>query len=449
MPTVVIGAGMAGISAAYQLAVKHGRRDVVLVDAREPMTLTSDKGTQGYRNWWPGPDDTMLRFVSRSIDLLEEFGDESANVFRLNRRGYLFATADPTAVARLRSTANEVSAFGMGDVREHTRAGAYEPAAAEGYRDQPTGADLLLGGEAVRAFPFLTDRTVAALHVRRAGYMDAVALGRWLLGRATGAGARFVRDRVTAIDTSGGRVRGVRLESGARIDADQVVIAAGPELPSLLDMLGATLPIIWELHAKVTMRDPRGAMPRTAPFTIWIDPVTIAWTDAERASFAADPLRSRLLEPFPGGVHGRPVDGRFGDELFLIWTYDSHPGPFIWPPTFDPDYAEVCVRGMADMVPGMATYAGRANDAITDGGYYCKTPENRPLIGPLGVEGAYVLGALSGFGIMAAHAGAELLAAHVTGAKLPDYAKWFLPARYASAEYRETVERWGAGTGQL
>ena len=72
MPLVVIGAGMAGIAAAFQLVVKHGRRDVVLVDGREPMTLTSDKGTQGYRNWWPGPDDVMLRFVSRSIDLLDD-----------------------------------------------------------------------------------------------------------------------------------------------------------------------------------------------------------------------------------------------------------------------------------------------------------------------------------------------------------------------------------------
>jgi glycine/D-amino acid oxidase-like deaminating enzyme len=449
MPIVVIGAGIAGTSAAYQLAVKHGRRDVILVDEREPLTLTSDKGTQGYRNWWPGPDDTMLRFVSRSIDLLEEFADESANAFRLNRRGYLFATADPAAVARLRSAAADVSAFGMGDVREHSRPGSYEPASADGYRDQPTGADLLLDGETVRAFPFLTDRTVAALHVRRAGYMDAVMLGRWLLERATGAGARLIRDRVTAIDTTGGRVRGVVLASGARIDADQVVIAAGPELPTILDMVGTTLPITWELHAKVTMRDPRTAIPRAAPFTIWMDPVTLTWTDAERAKLAADPATRRLLDPFPGGVHGRPVDGRHGDEVFLIWTYDSHPGPYVWPPTFDPTYADVCLRGMADMVPGMAAYAGQARHAITDGGYYCKTPENRPLIGPLGVEGAYVLGALSGFGIMAAHAGAELVAAHVLGAALPDYAKWFSPSRYESAEYRALVEKWGAGTGQL
>ena len=54
---VICGAGIAGIAAAYHLAVKQGVRNVVLVDERPPMSLTSDKSTEAYRNWWPGPDD--------------------------------------------------------------------------------------------------------------------------------------------------------------------------------------------------------------------------------------------------------------------------------------------------------------------------------------------------------------------------------------------------------
>jgi glycine/D-amino acid oxidase-like deaminating enzyme len=69
---VICGAGIAGISTAWQLAVKHGMRNVVLVDVWPPMTLTSDKSTEAYRNWWPGPDDAMVRLMNRSIDLLEE-----------------------------------------------------------------------------------------------------------------------------------------------------------------------------------------------------------------------------------------------------------------------------------------------------------------------------------------------------------------------------------------
>jgi glycine/D-amino acid oxidase-like deaminating enzyme len=103
---------------------------------------------------------------------------------------------------------------------------------------------------------------------------------------------------------------------------------------------------------------------------------------------------------------------------------------------------------MTEMIPGLAVYIGRAPKPAYDGGYYCKTRENRPLIGPLPVKGAYVIGALSGFGIMAAPAAGELLAAHVTGRPLPGYASAFLLERYADPAYQALLENWGA-TGQL
>src|SRR3954467_11730215 len=124
---VICGAGLAGAATAYHLAVKHHAGRILLVDEYEPLTLTSDKGTQGYRNWWPGPDDTMLKLVSRSIDLLEETARESANFFRMNRRGYLFATADEARLHEMQATAAEVSAFGMGPLRHHTKVASYTP----------------------------------------------------------------------------------------------------------------------------------------------------------------------------------------------------------------------------------------------------------------------------------------------------------------------------------
>ena len=447
---VVIGAGIAGIAAAYHLAVRRGVRRVVLIDEREPLTLTSDKGTQAYRNWWPGPDATMLRYMTRSIDLLEEMADESGNAFRLNRRGYVFVTGDEEGVDRLRGTAREVSSFGMGELREHAaEAPDYQPAADEGYARAPNGADLLPNAAGRRVFPSLTTEVRAALHVRRAGWFNAVALGGWMLKRALGAGAAFARDRVTEIKQTGGRVTGVKLTSGATIGADRVAIAAGPALPDAARMLDLELPVFLELHAKLTMRDTRGVVGRSFPFLIWNDPVSLPWTDAERSGLQGDAEGARLLTPFPGGVHVRPIDGPNGDELYLIWTYDVEPHTFTWPPRFDRRYGEIAIRGAACMLPGMTAYFGTGNRGIVDGGYYCKTPENRPLIGPLPVEGAYVLGALSGYGIMGSHAGADLLAAHLTGARLPEYARWFLPSRYDEAGYRAEMERWGANAGQL
>src|SRR4051812_10733436 len=141
---VICGAGIAGVAAAFHLAVRRNAGRIVLVDEYEPLTLTSDKGTQGYRNWWPGPDDTMLKLVSRSIDLLEETARESANFFRMNRRGYLFATADEARLHEMQARAAEVSAFGMGPLPHHTKVASYPPPPAEGFEDQPDGADILV-----------------------------------------------------------------------------------------------------------------------------------------------------------------------------------------------------------------------------------------------------------------------------------------------------------------
>jgi len=56
---VICGAGIAGIAAAYFLTLR-GMRNITLVDERAPLSLTSDKSTEAYRNWWPGPDRPAL-----------------------------------------------------------------------------------------------------------------------------------------------------------------------------------------------------------------------------------------------------------------------------------------------------------------------------------------------------------------------------------------------------
>src|SRR5687768_18386169 len=116
---VICGAGIAGIAAAYHLAVRRGMTNVVLVDERPPLTLTSDKSTECYRNWWPGPGDAMVSVMNRSIDLLEELARESDNRFLLNRRGYVFATADPERADAFRAAAKTAESLGVGPARLH------------------------------------------------------------------------------------------------------------------------------------------------------------------------------------------------------------------------------------------------------------------------------------------------------------------------------------------
>src|SRR5512134_2445487 len=92
---VICGAGITGVAAAHYLS-KAGVRNILLLDERAPLSLTSDRSTECYRNWWP--DAEMLALMNCSIDLMEILADENGNVFRMNRRGYLYVTADESKV---------------------------------------------------------------------------------------------------------------------------------------------------------------------------------------------------------------------------------------------------------------------------------------------------------------------------------------------------------------
>ena len=94
------------------------------------------------------------------------------------------------------------------------------------------------------------------------------------------------------------------------------------------------------------------------------------------------------------------------------------------------------------MNPGLSAYVERMPKPGVDGGYYTKTQDNRPLVGPLPIEGAYVHGALSGHGLMASAATSELAAAHIANGKLPSYAGAFHPARFDDEDYLAKIAEW-------
>lgn len=436
---VVCGAGIAGIAAAYHLSVKRGLRDVVIVDELPPLSLTSDKSTECYRNWWPGPGDAMVALTNRSIDLLEAIARESDNRILLNRRGYVFASADEARVESMRRSARASCALGAGELREHGADGGasdYRPAPSAGFEDQPDGADFITNPALIRKhFPYLNPATCALVHARRCGWLSAQQLGMYMLEQARACGASLVQARVDSVDTTGGRIRGVRVvdESGTRDIATGVFVnAAGPFFRRVGEMAGVALPVFGESHVKLSFHDTRGALSQDAPLIIWNDPVHLAWREDEREALAADEEGRRLLDEFPAGVHGRPAGG---DSVLLYWTLDETRMEPVFPQTWDAATPEILLRGMAAMVPALEQYFDHLPRPYVDGGYYGKTEENRPLVGPSPVEGAFLMGAFSGFGIMTACAAGELLAAHVTGAELPPYAGAFTLERYDDPGY--------------
>jgi glycine/D-amino acid oxidase-like deaminating enzyme len=447
---VICGAGIAGISVAWQLAVKHGMKRVVLVDERAPMTLTSDKSTEAYRNWWPGPDDAMVRLMNRSIDLMEELSLASDNRFLMNRRGYLYATADPERIQSMRERAELASSYGAGPVRNHAGDPGYRAAAADGWRDQPTGADLITDRELIRrAFPYLSPETCAILHARRCGWFSGQQLGMLQFEEARTAGVEFIAGRVEWIETSGGRVSSVQIATGDEVltvFTPRFVNAAGPMLAYVSGLLGLELPVFSELHLKVSIEDHLEAVPRDAPFTIWEDSQRLDWSDEEREFLAEEDDGKLLLGEMPAGVHMRVEGGGGSPHLLILWPYHLEAVAEVFPLRIPDHYAEICLRGMATAIPALGGYVERMPKTWIDGGYYTKTRENRPLAGPLPIEGAFVHGALSGFGLMASAATAELVAAHIMGAQLPDYAPAFHPARYDDPDYLAKIEGWEDST---
>ncbi|MEJ2746688.1 MAG: FAD-binding oxidoreductase [Anaerolineae bacterium] len=450
---VVCGAGIAGISAAYHLAVKQGVRDVVLVDEREPLTLTSDKSTECYRNWWPGPGDTMVRFMNHSIDLLGELADGSGNYFNMNQRGYIFLTADAEKAQSMQQAAAEIAALGAGKLRVAQTVVDYAPSPDEGYDLTRDGADMLLDSDMIQAhYPFINDEAQALLHARRCGWLSAQQLGMYMLEQAKAHGARLIQGRVSNVVVENGRIRAVEIDQNGdktQIATPTYVIAAGPLVKPAAAMIGVDLPVFNELHGKIAFEDTQGVIPRDVPLMIWNDPVHLAWTDEEREELAAYEDTRWLVEEFPAGVHFRPEGGPGAQTVLAIWTYDVDVLEPTWPVNLPDEYAEIIMRGLVRMVPGLEVYLGKMARPYIDGGYYCKTQENRPLIGPLPIDGAYIIGALSGYGIMAAMASGELLAAHVTGDTLPDYAPDFLLSRYDDPAYQAMLADWDPTTGQL
>ncbi|HJZ46961.1 MAG TPA: FAD-dependent oxidoreductase, partial [Roseiflexaceae bacterium] len=392
--------------------------------------------------------------------------------------GYVYATADAARIPLLRRAAQEAAALGAGPLRIHepkdqrprtkdegsSEAAAlsslvfrpssegYVPAPSLGFEDQPDGADLLLDPALIREhFPYVSKDTVALLHARRCGWFSAQQLGMYMLEQAREHGVRLLRAEVSGVEISGERVCAVQVtHDGATttIATPRFVDAAGPMQRAVGRMLGLDIPVFAERHIKIAFNDHLNVVPRDAPLLIWTDDIRLPWSEEEREALAEDDETRWMLDTLPSGAHCRPEGHGGSSSLLILWNYHLDPVEPAFPIAIEEYEPELALRGMATMIPGLARYFDRAPKPYIDGGYYVKTRENRPLIGPLPIDGAYIVGALSGYGLMAACAAGELLAAHVCGQALPHYAPAFLLSRYEDPNYRELLANW-RDEGQL
>ena len=453
-PIVICGAGIAGVAAAYYLSCYHECSNVTLVESGNPLSLTSDKSTEAYRNWWPGPDGAMTAFMNRSIDLMQSLATQTNNRFNMSRHGYLFASADANKQQWLHDMASAAARYGAGSVRVHdTDSSTYSRSGEQQY-DNPalTGADLITDPATIqREFGYLHRDTVVLAHARRAGWLSAQQLGMTMLEAARERGVQVVQGQLTDINTGSGQVQSVQVrqtDQTQTIATESLIICAGPMLAKIATSIGIELPVVAERHLKISFPDKHQVLPRNAPMSIWLDSQHLPWRDDERGALAEDSQNQWLLDEFPAGVHCRPDGVGSSQTVLALFNYENQSEPVVFPLRDEPHYPEIVLRGLSSMIPALATYVDSGVRPYMDGGYYVRTRENRPLIGPTAVPGVYVSAAYSGFGIMGSCAGGDLVARHVVHAELPEYEAAFRLTRYDDPDYCARIDAAGED-GQL
>ena len=265
--------------------------------------------------------------------------------------------------------------------------------------------ERLLPSEARRREPALAPTLRLALDVPGDHAIDPRALSGALALAAERAGATLREQAEVAriaLSHDGDRVVGVELAAGgARIHADQVVVAAGA-WAGALDGPPA--------HARVPVRPVKGQIMRLR------DP----------AGQGGVPLLTRVIRMQPGYLVPR------GDGRYVLGATMEEQG-FDTAPTAGGIFE--LLRDAIELVPGVAELRIEEVSA----GLRPGTPDNAPVLGPGAVQGLQWAAGCFRHGILLAPIVADALAAALAGEQLPEVAQPFGAARFAPAAEREAV----------
>jgi glycine oxidase len=370
---VVVGGGAIGLSVAWR-AAGRGLRVLVLERGR------AGEGTSHYAAGMLAP----IAEVTPGEEPLLELGLRSARLY-------------PRFVAEL------IEAAGVAGVgytpcgtllvaRDADEAEALERELALRQRFE-LPVERLRASDARRREPGLAPALRLALDVPSDHAVDPRMLLPALAGAVAAAGGE-VREHaaVSGVEVTGGRVRGVILDDGSAVRAEQVVIAAGVWSPEL-----AGLPE----SDRVPVRPVKGQIMRLH------DP-------------AGPGLLRRVIRMGPSYITPR------GDGRYVLGATSEERG---FDTTVTAGAAFELLRDAAELVPGVSEFVIDEFAA----GLRPGTPDNLPAIGPGSVEGLHWATGHRRGGILLAPVTAELIAGALAGDGLPDDAAPFSPARFASA----------------
>lgn len=212
---VVIGGGISGVAAAYELA--RSGVAVTLLERGGLAAMASGWTLAGVRQ--SGRHPAELPLARAAVRLWTTLADELDADVEYRQRGNLRLARTPDEVAMIRQVVEDGPAFDL-------------------------DLTFLPDNAAVREIaPALAEHILAASFCPTDGHANPTATVAAFAAAATRHGAT-IRTGVTVevIDTAGGRVHGVRTSEGA-IPADAVVVVAGVWTGRLLAPLGLDLPL--------------------------------------------------------------------------------------------------------------------------------------------------------------------------------------------------------------
>jgi len=222
---VIVGGGIMGLALAWNLA-GFGAGKVLVLERGYLCEGASGRNGGGVRAQWT--TSTLIELAKESIEFMARFAQELGINVWLRRGGYLFLAHDDETMRRIE--------YGAELQRKHGLA-----------------TRVIGRAEAADLVPQLdTSKFIAA-----SWNPDDGVVFPWpfLWGYADGARRRGAQvetfTRVTGIEVSGGRVRGVQTDRG-RVAADRVVIAAGAWSPVVARFAGVELPNVPYRHEIVS-----------------------------------------------------------------------------------------------------------------------------------------------------------------------------------------------------
>lgn len=287
-------------------------------------------------------------------------------------------------------------------------------AAAERIRGEGSRIETMSPQAFADAAPgFASDNVALALWEPDYGYADAFGATNAIARAARARGATVKQsthvDRLVRI---GDRIAGVELADGTVIEADTVVLAAGPWTRRLLHTVGLDLPLHVERHPMAVL-DAKGKARSVMPFA-WCDDISCnygrpdgegvilagAWAGGGTGVRHEDAGRARLVEDPDHYMEG--VDEP--ESVGIVETFSGR-------------------------IPAMLGLGIRPGYA----GLYDMSPDDMPVIGRMpGVEGLVVSAGSSGHGFKTGPAVGEAIARLVTEGDQP-ILKPFSPTRFKAA----------------